>query len=123
MDVTFCSQCKNLTYIHRDETNKLFQVCKVCGHTEDFNQSGCIYNMNTEGIDVSEVFNTNEYITHDITLPVIRDNENIKCTNELCESIVENKHPEITYIKYDSDNMRYLYICNYCGQKWKNIIQ
>ena len=26
----------------------------------------------------------------------------------------------ITYIKYNSDNMDYLYICDKCGKKWTN---
>ena len=27
---------------------------------------------------------------------------------------------KIKKIKYDLENMKYIYICNHCGQKWKN---
>ena len=35
-------------------------------------------------------------------------------------SITEGKKSDIIYIKYDKDNMKYIYSCNYCGQKWSN---
>ena len=76
--------------------------------------------MSTDGIDISEVHNTNKYITHDITLPKIEGNPNIKCVNDECISVKEGKESSITYIKYDLENMKYIYICNHCGQKWKN---
>ena len=58
--------------------------------------------------------------TQDITLPTIIGNPNIQCPNVECESIKEVKNSSVTYIKYDAENMKYIYICNYCGQKWKN---
>ena len=120
MDINFCSQCENMTYIHMNEDHKLFQVCKVCSHMEEFANYDSIYNMSTDGIDISEIHNTNKYITHDITLPSITQNNNIKCINTECASI-KNKSSKITYIKYDSEDMKYLYICNHCGTTWKNI--
>ena len=36
--------------------------------------------------------------------------------NSECEA----EESKITYIKYNSEEMRYLYICNHCGHKWKN---
>ena len=50
----------------------------------------------------------------------IEGNTNIRCPNEECISIQESKQSSVTYIKYDSEDMKYIYICNYCGQKWKN---
>ena len=114
MDVNFCSQCKNMTYIHTGEDEVLYHVCKVWGHNKPMTETGCIYNTTTEGIDIGEIINTNQYITHDITLPVITDNDNIKCTNDECESILDKKPCKITYVKYDNDNMRYVYICIDC---------
>ena len=74
---------------------------------------------NDFNLDFSETINNNKYINFDNTLPVIENNQNIKCPNEDCEC---NKDAEskITYIKYDEDNMKYIYICKMCGQKWKN---
>ena len=74
-----------------------------------------IYRDDREKLDRSEIINNNPYITHDITLPSISGN-NMKCNNESCDS----EETDIKYIKYDDLNMRYIYICNHCGYKWKN---
>jgi len=50
---------------------------------------------------------------------VIHANENVKCTNQECESIVDKKPCQITYIKYDNEGMKYLYICTDCDHTWK----
>ena len=71
-------------------------------------------------MDNSQIINENKYITHDLTLPTIQNNVNIKCVNPKCDSIVNKKQSSIKYIKYHYDNMKYIYICNYCGQKWNN---
>ena len=110
MDIHFCSQCKNMTYIHIDNDEKLYNVCKVCSHTEEFQDSGSIYNTTTDSIDISELYNSNKYITQDITLPTITDNQNIECTNLKCESHSDDNISKITFIKYDSNDMKYLYI-------------
>ena len=67
-------------------------------------------------VDKGEYINSNPYISHDVTLPTITNNSNSKCQNDLCESEDIN----IKYIKYDEVNMKYIYICNHCGCKWKN---
>ena len=53
----------------------------------------------------------NEYTKYDPTLPRIN---NITCINEKCKN---NK--EIIYIRYDKDNMKYLYLCTKCDNVWK----
>ena len=53
-------------------------------------------------------------IIQDKTLTKIKNNPNITCINNECKSKI------ITYIKYNSNNMDYLYICATCGEKWTN---
>ena len=50
----------------------------------------------------------------DIALPKIEGNPNIKCTNDECISIKENMESSVTYIKYDAENMKYIYLCLDC---------
>lgn len=120
-NIHFCSECNNMTYIYLNEKKELIHHCKSCSKSEAFiNKNHCIYSFDFKGYDSSESINHNQYITHDITLPRIEGNPNIKCINQDCESIKESKESMITYIKYDTENMKYIYICNYCGQKWKN---
>ena len=120
MDVQFCKQCDNLLFIYSDETdNKLYLGCKCCGGKEEYKENGCIFSNNYD-INSSETINQNKFLEHDITLPHIKNNTNIKCPNEECISITESKPSDIRYIKYDYDTMKYLYICKHCSQKWTN---
>ena len=75
-----------------------------------------IYTNTNDSVDKSEVINSNPYITHDITLPSIQNNPNIKCQNEECNP----ETTDIKFIKYDEINMNYIYICNHCSSKWRN---
>jgi len=118
-DCHFCAQCQNLTHIAIDTDKKLIHLCKACDNIEPFESTNrCIYSSRTKVFDNSSIINSNEYITYDITLPKIDGNVNIKCPNSECPSLTEQS--SVSYIKYDSENMKYLYICNTCGQKWKN---
>ena len=118
-DIHFCSECYNLTFLHTNEDHKLIYFCKSCEKTEDYEGDGCIYSQSFCPLDKSEIINSNKYINHDITLPFIKDNPNIKCPNAECDS-VNGGDKLIKYIKHDHDNMKYTYICNTCGQKWHN---
>lgn len=117
----FCKQCQNMTFLYTDESKNLIHHCKACLYSEPYlKKNNCIYSIQFKKYDNSEYINSNPYVTHDITLPKIKNNPNIKCVNPECKSITENKACDITYIKYDMENMKYIYICNHCGQKWKN---
>ena len=114
MNSTFCKNCDNFMFTYVDtSTNKLYNGCKVCGNKDDINsdENDYIY-KSKKTIDISEIINPD--IIKDNTLPKIKNNPNIKCINSECQSKI------ITYIKYNSDNMDYLYICDKCGEKWTN---
>ena len=52
--------------------------------------------------------------------------KNIDLIKKVCKSdkndIVLNKKNinKVTFLQYDNDDMKYLYICNYCNKSWKN---
>ena len=122
MDVHFCKGCENIMFIYSDKDNdNLYLGCKVCGEKEEYTGKKCIYS-NEFKFDHSETINNNKYLSFDKTLPVIEGNKNMKCPNEDCTSNEKDntKPSNITYIKYNEIDMKYLYICKYCGQKWKN---
>lgn len=119
MEIEFCSNCDNLLFLYSDETEKkLYYACKTCGEKQDTKVNTCIYN-NTYEIDLSETINTNQFLKEDVTLPTIKKNSNIKCPNVECKS-QSMDDSEIVYIKYDADNMKYLYVCKECQTKWTN---
>jgi len=118
MDVNFCDNCDNLLYLYKDEdSSELYLCCKSCSNkvkvSDDIRR---IYTNTNDTVDKSEVINSNPYITHDITLPSIQNNPNIKCQNEACNP----ETTDIKFIKYDEINMKYIYICNHCSSKWRN---
>ena len=121
MEINFCEGCDNIMFIYSDiEQEKLYLGCKKCGTKKDYLNNNCIY-KNEFKFDFSETINNNKYLSYDNTLPVINGNKNIKCPNETCKSIIDSELPSnITYIKYNETKMKYLYMCRYCGQKWKN---
>ena len=116
-DIHFCDNCDNLLFIFADNDEKLYLSCKLCGLSKSMDDSKCIFNSETN-IKLSEIINNNKYISNDITLPIIENNPNIKCPNKNCNE--KHKSSKISYIKYDNDHMKFLYICKYCNQKWTN---
>jgi hypothetical protein len=105
-------------YLDKDsEVPSLYLYCKTCSLKKEYT-GNLLYN-NDHNIELSDSINNNKFINYDITLPHI-NSDNIKCPNEECKSIVNGLKSDIIYIKYDKDNMKYIYSCNYCGQKWTN---
>jgi hypothetical protein len=55
----------------------------------------------------------------------------MKCPNENCDKQGDHKQgdhihkeaksqePSVIYLRYDEDNMKYLYICENCNTTWK----
>ena len=117
-DIKFCDQCSNTMniFINDDEDNTLIYKCKMCEHQESIvEETFCVYSYDNSKIKRSNLLNTNKYLLHDVTLPKIQNNPNIKCVNKNCTA-----ECSITYIKYDNEDMNYIYICNNCGEKWEN---
>lgn len=115
MDKNFCTKCENMTTIHTSKENTLVHFCKACGETSALvEKNSCIYEAVYKDYDNCEKLNNNKYLANDITLPTIH-NKNILCPNDSCE-----KKEKLRFIKYDYDNIKYIYICGDCGQKWTN---
>ena len=124
MEVNFCPECDNLLYIYTDENNEIYHGCKSCKYSSlkselntsnSLKETNCVYNTHTliGGLDLIK---DNKYINHDITIPHVYSNKNLRCMSDECK----DKRTKIRYINYDSDNMKYLYICDACGNKWTN---
>jgi DNA-directed RNA polymerase subunit M/transcription elongation factor TFIIS len=110
-----CDNCNNMMNIKIKDTDTLVLDCPSCNHVKPWMGSSCIYETNYT-VDLSKIINSNVNISQDNTLPSIKDNPNIKCINKNCESSKSN----ILFIKYDQDNMKFMYICKSCGVSWTN---
>lgn len=117
----FCNQCSNMLYISIDEndTNKLIYYCRNCGEKDESITDEGVCVLNTQLKKGEQKFNhiINKYTKLDPTLPRIY---NLKCPNGACKSNVDDKgHPEVIYIRYDDNNLKYLYLCSVCDNIWK----
>lgn len=126
MDVNFCPECDNILFIYTDTDNNIYNGCKYCkfnslkkdlnnNKSTDIKDTNCVYNTQ-KLIGGLDLIKDNIYLKHDITIPHIYSNKNIKCLSETCKG----KRTKIRYINYDNDNMKYLYMCDHCDNKWTN---
>ena len=116
----FCSKCDNMYYLRLSEanSNKLIHYCRNCGNEETItnNESICISNNDLIKNDQKYKYIINKYTILDPSLP--RTNT-IKCPNQSCSSNKEDGDREIIYVRYDDDNVKYIYICSSCNFSWK----
>jgi DNA-directed RNA polymerase subunit M/transcription elongation factor TFIIS len=118
----FCKLCDNMLYIKRevtDEQDKLINYCKNCSNSVELksgNKSILIFENNYEKEKINYKLFVNPYIKYDPTLPRVN---NLVCPNAKCTK-KKNQDNEVIYIKYDNENMKYLYYCVYCEEFWVN---
>jgi len=118
----FCDKCDNMFYIgiNADDPTKLTYYCRHCGNKNDSISEEGVCVLNTQLKKGEQKFNhiINEYTKKDPTLPRIYS---MKCPNNECKTHdIDNKNPtEVIYMRYDDDNMKYLYICVECDTTWK----
>jgi DNA-directed RNA polymerase subunit M/transcription elongation factor TFIIS len=118
----FCPLCDNTMYIRvvRDkEQSRLEHFCKLCGATDHASQSNgsvCVIDTHVHDDDLNDYkrFMT-PYLKYDPTLP---RRDNIACLNKQCKSHEAEKY-QVIAVKYDEENMRYLYCCETCDTFWR----
>jgi len=123
----FCVNCDNMYYIgiSPDDPNKLTYYCRNCKHVDETVTEEGVCVLNTQLKKGEQKFNhiINQYTKLDPTLPRIY---NVKCPNNDCKTNTGEKldssiksSAEVIYVRYDDDNMKYLYICTECDTTWK----
>ena len=114
----FCEVCNNMLYISVTEENALKYYCRNCSYTEiatDTEPTMISKTVIDQDVATYKQFMT-KYIKYDVTLPRVN---NIKCPHEQCKDNKEADN-EVIYIKYDQNNMKYMYYCCKCEQFWKS---
>jgi len=105
--------------LHSDNSDKLIYYCRNCQYVdEEIGEEGVVV-LNTQLKKGEQRFNhiINRYTKLDPTLPRIY---NMKCPNTACKTNVEQvEKSEIIYMRYDDENMKYLYLCTTCDSVWK----
>ena len=117
----FCQVCDNMYYIRVNEqdTNQLAYYCRNCGHVDSdiTMESICVLrtdiDVGKKGVNVHNI--VNKYTKLDPTLPRVT---NLPCPNAECKTNTGKAKREVLYIRYDDDNMQYLYMCCECDTVW-----
>jgi len=113
-----CPTCQNMYVMKLQADGKLLWRCLSCGIEEE-QVGGCLLMETLVQERSSEGYRIllNEFTRQDTTLP---HTKSIKCSREGCASNGNGTERDIIYIKYDAVNMKYLYICNVCGESWRS---
>ena len=136
----FCKFCKNYLYLLAPEDkatqqslpgqdiamgianntteNRLFRICRTCGYREEDKKGGLVLQTNLQE-RTSEGYKIllHEFTKLDPTLPHV---DTIKCPNDGCSSNISGAKKDVIYLKYDAENLKFLYICNICDTQWRS---
>jgi hypothetical protein len=117
--IRFCTVCNNYLYLHVDETTgDLQRSCRNCGYKDIAEQGGLVSEMRIEQLSAEGYNLVNEFTLLDPRLPHLHGT--IKCINSGCKSNKPGSESDIVYIKYDAENLRYIYICTFCKTNWRS---
>lgn len=140
--MNFCPKCENYLYLEQmSETKKVMvdgvetpkvefwlnRRCKTCGYVEK-DTTGGLVNETIVQERASEGYKIllNEFTRQDPTLPHVNT---LPCPNTtgnpatgkaICKTYTGGAPRDVIIIKYDAQNMKFLYICNVCGEQWRS---
>jgi hypothetical protein len=111
----FCPVCRYYLYLNIEE-QACIRLCRACGYTEK-EEKGSLISETLVKERTSEGYKIllNEFTRQDPTLPHLKT----KCPRDDCKSNGGGAEKDVIYINYDSENLKYLYICNVCGEYWR----
>ena len=104
-------------YIMVEEDNLIY-YCRKCGNQDKMitKENICVSKLSIKKEEQKYNHLINKYTKLDPTLPRVT---NISCPNDEC---VTKKNPELNEVitmRYDDDNMKYVYLCVNCDNIWK----
>lgn len=112
----FCTVCANMYYIQIDPENadQLIYYCRFCNHTDEklAGNNTCVSKKVIKKTSKTYEHIINNYTKLDPTLPRVNK---IPCPNANCKTNTEHsKDREIICIRYDTSNIKYVYLCSTC---------
>ena len=131
--MNFCPKCENYLYLEQgsegEEVKTFFlnRRCLTCGYTEQDRKGGLV-NETVVQERASEGYKIllNEFTRQDPTLPHVKT---LPCPNTtgdpasgrpICPTHSGSAPRDVIILKYDSQNLKFLYICNVCGEQWRS---
>ncbi len=115
-----CPKCEYympLVVIREDEKDTFKRQCRNCGHMQN-ETAGLVMQMMVQE-KAGEAFQIilNDFTVLDPRLPHVNT---LPCPNEACKTNTEGAEKDVIYMKYDAENMKFLYICTVCKTKWRS---
>ena len=116
----FCINCDNMLYCKLFDDSNLMYYCKQCGfeHTNLKPENMCISKIDLRKKEINYKQFINKYTKLDPTLPRIE----VKCPNANCISNTSDVKADTITIKYDKENIKYIYMCSHCDEIWNSNI-
>ena len=113
----FCPECDNAMFDKVNENTHILE-CHSCGFAENQIKGGLVSEiyLKARGSEAYKIM-LNEFTRQDPTLPHLKT---MKCPNEACNSNTGGVDKDVIYLKYDSENLKFLYICNVCDTHWRS---
>jgi aspartate carbamoyltransferase regulatory subunit len=106
------------TSVDPNDSNKLIYYCRNCGNTDNniSLSNVSVFKMQLKKSEQEFSHIINPYTKLDPTLPRVNK---ILCPNPDCATNTKEEPREIIYIRYDTINMKYAYLCSTCDTAWK----
>ena len=125
----FCTKCGNMYYLklknmEDNSSSNLVYYCRKCGNEDENileNKNNLYVSRNELKVKSNYKNIINKYTKLDPTIPRIHtiDCPSADCpSNKDLEGKEEPVEKEILYIKYDNDNMKFIYLCANCDKIW-----
>ena len=115
--MSWCPKCENFLYADSKGEN-LVRICRTCGYKKEDESGGLVMETivqerSSEGYKIL----LNEFTRQDPTLPHVNT---LPCPSTTCDTNVRKVPRDVIIIKYDNQNMKFIYICNVCGTQWRS---
>ena len=118
MSVRFCSICQNLMFVKMTDLGALVASCNYCLSKEELStgKSGAVViSETTYRSDAAKYSHlVNPLLHEDPTLPRVVD---VPCPNPYCSKPGDEANNAL-FVKYDADNLKFLYSCTFCKHFW-----
>ena len=120
----FCPECKNMLYLKlsEEDENQLLQYCRKCGYSDTSitQEDVCVLSTSVKRSEEKYALVVNEYTRNDPTLP---RTSTIRCPNSACKTNKGDAARDVIFLRYDDQNLQYVYMCSVCETTWKTSSQ
>ena len=114
----FCPICHNLLFVKMSEQGALVASCNYCLSKQELTSTGggaVVVSDTPYKSDAAKYSHLMNPLLHeDATLPRVSD---VPCPGPACTRPPDAPHGAL-FVKFDADNLRFLYSCTFCKHFW-----